>query len=63
MKVEVRYYSRSGNTKVLAEAIAKEAGVKAISVDSKEAEINNKVDVLFIGGALYAYGLDNNLYE
>lgn len=63
MKVEVRYYSRSGNTKMLAEAIAKGAGAEAISVDSSNAPITEEVDVLFVGGALYAYGLDKNLKE
>ncbi len=61
MNIAVRYYSRSGNTKLLAEAIAKGVGVEAISVDSENSKIDNVVDVLFIGGALYAYGLDKNL--
>ena len=61
MKAAVRYYSRSGNTRVLAEAIAKGAGTEAVSVDKVEAVLNEEVDVLFIGGALYAYGLDGNL--
>ena len=56
MKVQVRYYSRSGNTKILAEAIAKGVNTKAISIDDSNALINDKTDVLFIGGALYAYG-------
>lgn len=57
----VRFYSRSGNTKALAEAIAKAAGVTAVSVDAANAEITEPVDVLFVGGALYAYGLDKHL--
>ena len=61
MKFQVRYYSRSGNTKALANAIAKGLGVKAISIDEKDATINEITDILFIGGALYAYGLDNKL--
>jgi len=61
MKTTVRYYSRSGNTKALAEAIADNANVKAISVDQADAAITEPVDVLFIGGALYAYGLDSHL--
>ena len=61
MKAAVRYYSRSGNTKALAEAIAKGAGTEAVSADKAEAVLNEEVDVLFIGGALYAYGLDGNL--
>ena len=63
MSAAVRYYSRSGNTKALAEAIAKEAGVSAISVDAVDATIKEPVDVLFVGGALYAYGLDKHLNE
>ena len=63
MKSAVRYFSRSGNTKLLAEAIAKGANTYAISVDSQEAPITEKVDCLFIGGALYAYGLDKHLKD
>ncbi len=57
----VRYYSRSGNTKIVAEAIARGIGVQAVSVDAADAKMNEPVDVLFIGGALYAYGIDKNL--
>ena len=63
MKAQVRYYSRSGNTQILAEAIAKGVNTKAISIDDSDALINDKTDVLFIGGALYAYGLDNKIKE
>ena len=63
MRAAVRYYSRSGNTKAVAEAIAKAAGVQAVSVDAAEAAITEPVDVLFIGGALYAYGLDGHLKD
>jgi flavorubredoxin len=63
MKIAVRYYSRSGNTRAVAEAIAKASGVEAISVDQANAAISEPVDVLFLGGALYAYGIDNNLKE
>ena len=61
MSVAVRYYSRSGNTKKVAEYIAEVAGVNAVSVDAKDAALSEKTDVLFIGGALYAYGIDDNL--
>jgi len=61
MSIAVRYYSRSGNTKAVAEAIAQAAGIKAISVDRDDAALKEPVDVLFIGGALYAYGLDKKL--
>ena len=63
MKAAVRYYSRSGNTKLLAEAIANTLGVAAVSVDAPEAELKEKTEILFIGGALYAYGLDKHLKE
>lgn len=63
MSTAVRYYSRSGNTKAIAEAIAEAAGVPAVSVDSAEAAITEPVDVLFVGGALYAYGLDSHLKD
>lgn len=61
MKCAVRYCSRSGNTRLLAEAIAEELGVSAVSVDAPEAKLSGHTDVLFIGGALYAYGLDKRL--
>ena len=63
MKVAVRYYSRTGNTKAVADAIANKAGVNAVSVDAPNAAIKEPVDVLFIGGALYAYGLDGHLKD
>lgn len=63
MKTAVRYYSRSGNTKMVADAIAKAAGVNAVSVDQQEAGISEPADVLFIGGALYAYGIDSHLKD
>ena len=63
MNCAVRYYSRSGNTKTVAVAIAEEIGVKAISIDSAHAALKERVDVLFLGGALYVYGLDKNMKE
>ena len=53
MKTAVRYYSKLGNTKKIAEAIAEEAGVKAVSV-TEEPDLTEHVDVLFLGGAPYA---------
>ncbi len=63
MNIAVRYYSRSGNTKMLAEAISKSLNVPAVSVDVEGSEIKEDTDVLFIGGALYAYGLDKHLKQ
>ena len=61
MNTAVRYFSRSGNTKKVAEYIAEAAGVNAVSVDAADAALTEKADVLFIGGALYAYGIDDEL--
>lgn len=55
MKVAVRYYSRGGNTKKLALAIAEAVGVTAESMDKP---LTEDVDVLFIGSAVYAHGVD-----
>lgn len=63
MNIAVRYYSRSGNTKAVAEAIAAAANVKAVSVDQPAAALAEPADVLFIGGALYAYGIDSHMKE
>ena len=51
MKIAVRYYTRSGNTKKLAEAIAKAVGAEAKTVDEPLWE---DVDILFLGSSVYA---------
>ena len=53
MKKAVRYYSRLGSTKTIAEAIAQGAGVRAVSI-TEEPELSEPVDVLFLGGTPYA---------
>lgn len=63
MTTAVRYYSRSGNTKLVADAIAKALDTTAVSVDAPDAGLIVKADVLFVGGALYAYGLDKHLKD
>ncbi len=49
----VRYYSKLGNTKQIAEAIAEGAGVEAVSIVG-EPKLTEHVDTLFLGGAPYA---------
>ena len=49
----VRYYSKSGNTKTIAEAIAEGVGVQAVSITDEPA-LTEYADVLFLGGAPYA---------
>lgn len=48
---EVIYYSRGGNTKMLADAIAGELGVKA--VDVKTATLSPDVKITFLGSGCY----------
>lgn len=49
----VRYFSKLGNTRAIAEAIAEGAGVPAVSI-ADEPGLTERVDVLFLGGAPYA---------
>jgi flavodoxin len=58
MKIAVRYQSRNGNTKAVAEAIAKKAGVTAEPISEP---LNEPVDILFIGGGVYAFDIDRSL--
>lgn len=55
MKVAVRYFTRSGNTKKLALAVAEAAGVEALDVSQPLLE---KTDIVFLGSAVYAAGVD-----
>ncbi len=52
MTYAVRYYTQTGNTKRLAEAIAKELGVEALPIS---VPITEKVDVLLLGNSYYAF--------
>ena len=38
MNIAVRYYSKTGNTKAVAEAIARAVNVEAVSVEKPEAQ-------------------------
>lgn len=51
MNVEVRYHSRGGNTKRLAEAVAEALGVTALDV---EAPVTGRADVVFLCASVYA---------
>lgn len=60
MAAAVRYFSRHGNTRSIAEAIADGANVPVISIKD-ESELMNRVDVQFLGGAPYANIMDPEL--
>ena len=55
MKCAVRYYTKTGNTKRLAEAIGEAIGVEALPLDSP---IEEPADILFLGNSYYAFNID-----
>ena len=55
MRFAVRYYTKTGNTKRLAEAVAKAVGVEALPLSSP---IEEPVDILFLGNSYYAFSID-----
>ena len=55
MTYAVRYYTKTGNTKRLAEAMAKELGVEALPISES---VNEAVDYLFLGNSYYAFNID-----
>ena len=55
MKVAVRYYTKTGNTKRMAEAIAEALGVEALPLS---APVEERVDLLFLGNSYYAFNID-----
>lgn len=55
MKYAVRYYTKTGNTKRLAEAIAKEMNVEALPISEP---LTEEVDILFLGNSYYAFNID-----
>lgn len=55
MKTAVRYYTKTGNTKRLAEAVAEAVGAEALPLD---APLAGPVDVLFLGNSYYAFTID-----
>ena len=58
MKVAIRYYTRGGNTKKLADAIAEAIGVEAKTTAEP---LTEDVDILFLGSSVYAYGVDDEV--
>ena len=55
MKFAVRYYTKTGNTKKLAEAVAGALGVEALPISEP---LTEPVDVLFLGNSYYAFSID-----
>jgi flavodoxin len=55
MKVAVRYYTKTGNTKRLAEAIGKAVDAEALPISTP---VTEPVDILFLGNSYYAFSID-----
>ncbi|MEE1156067.1 MAG: flavodoxin family protein [Methanobrevibacter sp.] len=60
MKIAIRYYTKTGNTKKMAEALSETVGVEALTVDNP---LTEDVDILFLGSAVYAAGVDAKVKE
>ena len=55
MKIAVRYYTKTGNTKRLAEAIGEAVGAEALPISTP---VTEPVDILFLGNSYYAFSID-----
>ena len=55
MKIAVRYYTKTGNTKRLAEAVAEAVGAEALPISTP---VDDPVDILFLGNSYYAFNID-----
>ena len=54
MKIAVRYYTKTGNTRRLAQAVAKAVGVEALPISEP---VTEPVDILFLGNSYYAFSI------
>ena len=55
MTYAVRYYTKTGNTKRLAKAVAEALGVEALPISEP---VKEPVDILFLGNSYYAFSID-----
>ena len=60
MKIAVRYYTKTGNTKKLAEAVAEAVGTEALPISNP---VTEPVDILFLGNSYYAFSIDPEVRE
>lgn len=59
--IRIRYYSKTGNTKRVAEYIAKELNLEALSIS--DSDYDSSCGLLFLGGAPYANIMSSKLRE
>lgn len=58
MKIAIRYYTKTGNTKKLADAIAKTLNCSAEDVS---VPLEEDTEILFLGSSVYAAGIDKEV--
>ena len=58
MKFAVRYYTKTGNTKKLADAMAEALGIEALPISEP---ITEAVDVLLLGNSYYAFNISSEV--
>lgn len=60
MKIEIRYYSKTGNTKKLADTIG---SALKLPVEEVSRPLTQDVDILFLGSSAYAAGIDQEVKD
>ena len=60
MKVAIRYCTKTGNTKKLADAISRAIEVEALDIS---VPLTEDVDILFLGSSVYAAGVDRSVRD
>ncbi|MBD5081382.1 MAG: flavodoxin [Ruminococcaceae bacterium] len=58
MKIAIRYFTRSGHTQKLAEAIAEKIHIEAETISLP---LSEKADILFLGCSYYAFDMDKEV--
>ena len=60
MKTAIRYYSKTGHTKKMADVVSGVIGVEALPIS---VPLDEPVDILFLGSSVYVAGLDNKVKD
>lgn len=58
MKIEIKYFTKTGNTKKLAEAITQDLNIEAQELS---APLSEKTDILFLCNSVYWAGADSSV--
>ncbi|OED29731.1 flavodoxin [Methanosphaera sp. WGK6] len=58
MKIDIRYYTKSGHTEKLANAISEVINVPAKPISEK---LDEDIDILFLGSSIYGNSIDPTL--